>query len=109
MSKLPLTADSLETRLYALFPKPCAEYDYGEESGLEGGPCPVVGLSVSLALAHVSMGKITEAQAYDRVSTTAQKVDDSGCKGMFLKEEPGCMADPLECGQNAEDFGVYIN
>ena len=109
MSNLPLVADTLETRLYALFPRPCAEYDYPEDSGLEAGPCSVVELSVCLALAHVAMGKITEAQAYDRVSVAAQKVADSGCKGMFLKEEPGCMADPLECGQNAEDFGVYIN
>ena len=109
MNRPVAVAEGLEDQMLALFPRGCVRYDYPEDSGLEGGPCSVVALSVSLALSHIALGKITEEQALARVRATAEKVIDSQCPGMFLKEEPGCFADPIECGQNAESFGEYVN
>lgn len=109
MNKLPVAPETIEQRLYALFPQKCVRYDYPDDSGLEGGPCAAVGLSVSLALVAVENTKITEEQAVERVRAAAERIAESQCRGMFLKDEPGCFSDPLECGQNTEGFNEYIN
>lgn len=93
------------TELYDLFPGPCvvALTEFGDD------PCSAVQLSVSLALHGYETGKLTRDEAIARVSGTAEKIAESGCTGKWLKDDPGCFADPVECGQNAEGFNEYIN
>lgn len=95
--------DSAE--LYALFPESCvaAITEFGDE------PCSLVQLSVSLALHGFETGKLTHEQAFERVQNSAHKIASSGCTGKWLKDDPGCFTDPVDCGQNRDGFNEYIN